>query len=161
VFSIRVDEDTHGAGVSVSRIVISPHHRLGASVDFYPLTMEVSGVGQVAITARESSVYRVALKDGEEYSVRPRHLLAWSASMNPTPDSNSVSVSETRIDPATPFFQYFGLWMLNRAKTIWTKSWKRTKGWALGDTNVFYRLSGPGEIFLQSRVQTSNNKLWR
>jgi hypothetical protein len=83
----------------------------------------ISGKGTLAITGY-GGLYRLILQPNEEYLISPKHLIAWDAAMDPTPeigdDVDKAAVSSAPVAPKTVVKQW-------DAKTVGLKVWEGVK----------------------------------
>ncbi|KAJ3190677.1 hypothetical protein HK101_008468 [Irineochytrium annulatum] len=141
-----------------------------------------TGVGTLAITGH-GGLYRLVLAPHEEYLVSPRHLVAWDAAIDPAPEIGAVgddARAALREEPeigvavrrkpiegkegegkAAEYGRRALEGMANAGRAIgrgvqWVARmwiWRLTKMFT-GDRGL-YRLRGPGEFFIASRIEPS------
>jgi hypothetical protein len=71
--------------------------------------------------------------------------------MHPTPDHSAIAQSSHISNDSMVAF--IGEWLLQKAQRSVLNTWKFAKGWAIGDKDAFYRLTGPGDFYITSRTQ--------
>ncbi|KAI3642364.1 hypothetical protein MP228_011919 [Amoeboaphelidium protococcarum] len=135
-------------GVEMSYRLGSP---LGLSVEAKIGHLQVSGGGKVFIQSPYGSIVRIQLGENEEYCVNPRHMLAWSLTNKPVAlfDQN---IYQDEVLPGASLSQYLQYWALNKARSLMYGSYYQVKGRVLGDKDALYRITGPGFVYLNTRL---------
>ncbi|KAJ3323328.1 hypothetical protein HDU76_013676 [Blyttiomyces sp. JEL0837] len=152
--------------------VVTSTHSAASSVDAL-FHYRVTGSGTLAISSNYGGLYRVVLDQHEEYLVSASHLIAWDAVMEPRPENESAAPTKS-----TPASTQSGSLSLTKKEgetvahvvgrilgTLARATWNAAKwtGWALvrrgkkvtSGHKGFYRLRGPGELFISSRIEPS------
>ncbi|KAJ3116591.1 hypothetical protein HDU96_009250 [Phlyctochytrium bullatum] len=128
-----------------------------------------SGAGKLAITGY-GGLYRLVLAPGEEYLVPPEHLAAWDAVLDPFPEMEEPAAAPkapvpaatdkpVKADASAGEKVAAALVSAGRAAGKWGWWAVRMLAWRISKAFVgdkgFYRLRGPGEFYISSRLEPS------
>ncbi|KAI3640682.1 hypothetical protein MIR68_001560 [Amoeboaphelidium protococcarum] len=124
---------------------------LGLSVEPKIGHLQVSGGGKVFIQSPYGSIVRIQLGENEEYCVNPHHMLAWSLVNQPVA-LFVQNIYQDEVLPGASLSQYLQYWALNKARSLMYGSYYQVKGRVLGDKDALYRITGPGFLYLNTRL---------
>lgn len=123
-----------------------------------PCTLEATGRGQLALYASHGTLFRFQLAQGEEYSIDPRYLVAWTTRVSrdglqrpgdedkdkkgegslvtplPQPVQSILKEVDLRAMEGTKSLTtYVQYWLLYQVRRVWLEGRSRVLGWWLGD----------------------------
>lgn len=130
---------------------------IGGGVFGRGVKLSVFGEGQVAIHGY-GTLHKLLLKENEEYYVDPGYLVAFKASKEPEPLIYNEIIS-IPVPTSTSLSTLVQMWLYDRAVRAALFSVDVVKriitlnGILQGRKKGLYKLSGPGEFYLQSRKE--------
>ncbi|KAJ3409052.1 hypothetical protein HDV05_004646 [Chytridiales sp. JEL 0842] len=134
------------------------HFHNSAEMPFGLFRLTGSGV---VVVSGSGGLLRVVLGVGEEYLVSFENLVGWDASIHLTPEFQRQVATAVKSRGGwskmagklrEQEFKEVGLMVWEGVKRVGTGAWLRFREYMLGDKPL-YRLRGPGEVFIASRVE--------
>ncbi|KAJ3210962.1 hypothetical protein HDU67_004860 [Dinochytrium kinnereticum] len=166
IATIRIDGSSEYCIRRTSFLAATDRILKGSSGVF---TYRASGVGTIAITGF-GGLYRLVLATNEEYLVPSENLVAWDAALDPSPEMKEVEPAPKTPTPA-PIAQSSkkaesvgnklmqGAFSFGSATLRWLGWVGRFLLWrgkkAIAGDKGLYRLRGPGEFYIASRLEPS------
>lgn len=126
----------HAYFASTSSITLAPRFsRVGTGRDVSHFHIRVGGKGTLAVVSY-GSVIRVELAPSETYLINPKYLVAWDTKLKVSPVDNAQGENSKS----------------NFLTSLWKSTQRTVRSWSTGGREL-YRLIGPGDIYLASRIE--------
>ncbi|KAJ3049907.1 hypothetical protein HK097_009099 [Rhizophlyctis rosea] len=161
IASIKLDGGTEYYVRQEAFLAGSPRLSISRSAKTFGLGLDglfnyrVKGKGHLAITTY-GGLYRLVLAPGEEYSVNPKHIVAWDAALDPQTTITETVPPHTKTAFAEPTTKSYPerAWQITKTTVnrLSQEAYVRAKNWLIGDKTL-YRLQGPGDFYIASRLK--------